>query len=74
MNCYDVVGYADTENGYCVCLNCVTEEEKAKFHPIFADSEWDAYPSCDRCLEAITDVRLTEEGRKYHEEMEGNDV
>jgi len=74
MKSYDVVGYANTEDGYRVCLDCVTEKEKAEFHPIFADSEWDAYPSCDRCLEAIEDVCLTEEGRKYYEERSGDNV
>lgn len=40
--------------------------DKDKFSPIFADSEWDSYPTCDVCREAITEVRLTEEGRRYH--------
>lgn len=65
MKSYDVVGYADTENGYCICLDCVTNEEKELFAAIFHDSEWDTYPSCDRCLEAIEDVQLTEWGNQH---------
>ena len=71
MNSCDVVGYANTEDGYCICLDCVTDEQKEAFHPIFADSEWDAYPSCDGCLGAIDDVCLTPDGLwlEVHEQM-----
>jgi len=59
MRSYDVVGYANTEEGYCICLDCINEADKDKFAPIFADSEWDYCPSCDVCHEAITGVSLT---------------
>lgn len=68
MHSYDVLGYANTEDGYCICLDCITEAEKETFYPIFADSEWDCYPSCDRCFEAIEEVRLTIYGRKQLKE------
>ena len=66
MKSFDVVGYANTEDGYCICLDCINEDDKERFQPIFADSEWDSYPTCDVCLETIEDVNLTDEGRKYH--------
>jgi len=74
MKSYDVVGYTNTESGYCVCLDCVTKTEKEEFCPIFADSEWDAYPSCDRCSKTIENVCLTEEGMKYYEGKSGNNA
>ena len=60
MKSYDVVGYADTENGAAYCVDCGDEET---MEPIFAGSEWDSYPVCDNCGETIEDVNLTLEGQ-----------
>src|SRR5258708_4676947 len=61
MNSTDIVGWTSPA-GYALCTDCVDEE--GDLHPIFADSEWDSYPSCDRCNQAIEDVQLTEYGLK----------
>lgn len=51
---YEITGYADTENGCCYCLNCVDEEDREKFTPIFLGDEWDAPgPCCDKCFDPI---------------------
>lgn len=60
MKCYEVVGYAH-EDGYAICADCATTQECKECAPIFADSEWDSYPTCDRCLCAIEDVCLIEQ-------------
>ena len=62
MNACDVVGYA--EDGSVYCTDCASEG-----NPVFADSEWDYFPTCDGCGEKITDVSLTEEGIKYELEQ-----
>ena len=59
MKSYDILGYANTKDGYCVCPECTAETEQAEWAPIFADSEWDSSPSCDRCHREI-EVNLVE--------------
>ena len=62
-----IEAYANTEDGYHVCLSCVTPEEEKIFTPLYhsdlfeyayADYELGCsdspnYPSCDRCREEI---------------------
>lgn len=70
MRSCDVVAWADTEHGAVVCLDCaaVGEPEREGWAAVFADSEWDSFPTCDRCHEAIYDVGLTRDGIEYHKE------
>lgn len=70
MRSYDVVAWADTEHGAVVCLDCTSpgEADGKEWSPVFAGSEWDSFPSCDRCREAVYDVALTPDGVEYHKE------
>lgn len=70
MRSYDVVAWADTEHGCVVCLDCARpgEPEREEWVAVFAGSEWDFFPSCDRCHEAVYDVGLTSDGIEYHKE------
>jgi hypothetical protein len=71
MYSFDVVGYVDCD--CIVCPNCATPEEMEDpngLPVIFADSEWDSYPVCDRCGSEITDVCLTEIGIDYIETID----
>ena len=63
MKSYDYEGYA--MEGYCLCENCATDKDKEAGYPIFADSEWDYYPSCDLCGKIFDYINLTDEGRNY---------
>lgn len=63
MKSYDVLGYA--LDGYVVCSDCSTEEDDKNGDAIFADSEWDSYPTCDRCLQEIEDIQLTTDGIEW---------
>jgi hypothetical protein len=61
------MAYANTQDGYHICLNCVTEEEKEKFYPLYHSDLYDYkyadyelgladepnQPSCDKCLNPI---------------------
>lgn len=64
MNACEVVGYTYDASFYCSvdCLpegiSCNDEEVCA----VFADSEWDYYPTCDSCGEQCEDVSLTGDG------------
>ena len=58
---YEITGYADTENGCTYCLDCVDEEDKEKFTPIFLGDEWGAPgPACDNCFELIEITNLVQ--------------
>lgn len=62
-----ILGYANTEDGYHVCVACTTDEEKERFFPLglshlyeYKYADWDHgaaedfnQPSCDRCHEPI---------------------
>jgi len=50
---YEIVGYANTEDGYYICLSCIEEDEKENFKPLFLSDEYDYIPSCDRCFSCI---------------------
>ncbi len=48
MESYDY--YAVTYSGTCYCLDCVpANADLDETTPIFADSEWSYYPTCDKC-------------------------
>jgi len=63
----NIQAYANTEDGYHVCVSCTTDEEKERFHPLglselyeykYADYDHGSaedfnQPSCDRCHEII---------------------
>lgn len=60
MNSTDIVGY--THNGEAYCTNCIPAIDDS---PIFADSEWDSFPTCDNCREEITSINLTDKGKEW---------
>lgn len=61
MKTYDY--YAATYDGDVYCLNCLVESiHDPAVHPIFANSEWDSYPSCTVCGKEIDYVVLIEGG------------
>lgn len=50
MKSYDY--YAVTYGASVYCVGCLPSDVKAEdesVHPVFADSEWDSYPTCDSC-------------------------
>jgi len=52
---YEITGYAH-EDGFAICVDCATPEEKDErkgLYPITLGDEWDSPPSCDRCNEHI---------------------
>jgi hypothetical protein len=56
---------AVTFNGAVYCTGCLPEGvdvDSDDVCPIFADSEWDYFPSCDTCLKLHTYMNLTDEG------------
>jgi len=65
MKATDVVAYA--EDGAIYCPNCANESESME--PVFADSEWDSFPTCDACGEKIKEVSLTRGGVAYELEQ-----
>lgn len=55
---------AVTYDGAVYCTqHCPVALNHEGVFPIFADSEWDYYPSCDVCHEKHTYVNLTDKGR-----------
>jgi hypothetical protein len=56
MKSFDVVGYTDGDGGV-YCPGCAADPEN--MNPIFVDSEWDYYPTCDACQGVIDEVGLT---------------
>jgi len=64
---YDFDAVAYDAAVYCVlCLPPGVDLENEGVHPIFADAEVDAYPTCDVCGTLHDYVSLTEEGRRQH--------
>jgi hypothetical protein len=60
---FDAVAY----DGAVYCTQCLPEgitTESDGVSPIFADSEWDAYPVCDHCHGVHDYVSLTDYGRR----------
>lgn len=62
---YEAVAY----DGAVYCTGCLPDEvsidDTDYVQPIFASSEWDYYPCCDKCGEVHDYVGLTDEGRKH---------
>lgn len=64
MKSYDY--NAVTYDGACYCTECLPEGvdvENEEVSPIFAGSEWDYYPVCDKCGEVHEYVGLTTDGQ-----------
>lgn len=71
MKAYDFD--ACTYEGVIYCTECLpdgVDENSEGVHPIFANSEWDAYPCCDACFTEHDYVDLTDDGRKWFAERE----
>lgn len=48
MRCFDYEAVA--MDGSVLCVECVPDNiDVESLDPIFADSEWDTYPVCDKC-------------------------
>ena len=45
-------------NAAAVCRDCATETESESAPPVFASSEWDYRPVCDRCFAEIEGVTV----------------
>ena len=59
---YEAVVY----DGAVYCVECCPfPTDSDEVFPVFADSEWDCYPSCDKCGRQHDYVRLTIEGMEY---------
>jgi hypothetical protein len=69
MNSADVVGY--TYDGEFYCVDCWEGDVDEETGVVFADSEWDYYPTCGTCHEQCKDVSLTSEGELYETEANG---
>ena len=66
MRSHDYGAVVYRSDVYCIgCCPTPTEDEEA--YPIFADSEWDYFPVCDKCGEVHDYVTLTEDGRAFME-------
>ena len=56
-------------DGEVYCCECLPDEARTKnndeCNPIFASSEWDYYPVCNKCEEQHKYVGLTDAGRIY---------
>lgn len=64
MKAYDFD--AVTYDGAVYCVQCLPKglnDESEGVHPIFADSEWDSYPVCDKCGAIHHYVSLTSYGQ-----------
>jgi len=61
---YDAMTY----DGAVYCTECLPDGVNPKsdeVFPIFADSEWDYYPTCDVCGYKHEYMSLTSDGEKY---------
>lgn len=75
MKSYDYNAYAYGGEVYCInCLPNPTEyldlDKDERPYPIFADSEWDYYPSCSVCGLVHDYVGLTDYGREVESNQE----
>ena len=76
MKSHEVVGYVYEGAAYCAeCFlksnnNAIDDDTDTA---IFADSEFDSYPTCGDCGEAIEDVKLSPDGlvAKWWAEIDG---
>jgi hypothetical protein len=59
-------------DGEVYCSGCEPEDaDQEEMHPVFADSEWDYYPTCSHCGYRHEYVSLTSEGERYEREQAG---
>lgn len=77
MHAYDYEAVVFDGEVFC-CECCPADVESDDVMPIFACSEWDAYPTCANCNAAHQYVGLTTEGWAYEhgepcEEPEADD-
>ena len=62
MKSCDIIGeiwWDEYENATVLCANCAQRlngELGLSNSPIFANDEWDYYPTCDKCNETIAVV------------------
>ncbi len=59
---------AVTFDGGVYCKGCLPQGVKlddSRVSPVFADQEWDSYPTCDKCGTQHKYVSLTSDGRYY---------
>jgi len=69
MKSYDFDAVAYDGAIYCVdCLPDVIGLDSEEVSPVFADSEWDSYPTCDACHFEHDYVNLTSDGRTWKRE------
>lgn len=62
---------AVTWNGAVYCVDCLPDGVNVPdedVHPVFADSEWDCYPTCDACHAEHDYVNLTSDGWVWYRE------
>ena len=57
-----VVGYVPQDSGLVLCVDCTPKNKRGEYTSVFADSEWDYRPACDKCGRTL-DVRLTQYGQ-----------
>ena len=70
MKSFDYEAYTYGADIYCIeCLPEGVDPNSDEVHPIFADSEWDYWPSCCNCGAVHDYVSLTPEGREYESEF-----
>lgn len=68
MKAYDFEACAFDCEIYCnECLPEGVNTDSPEVHPVFADSEWDYYPTCCQCGTVHDYVSLTTEGREHEE-------
>lgn len=65
---FDAVVYTANDTSVVLCVAClppgITINDRSVY-PIFADSEWDSAPVCDRCGKQHDYVNLTNEGASH---------
>jgi hypothetical protein len=73
MHAYDFEACVFDGEIYCnECLPDGVDTDCEDVHPVFADSEWDYYPTCCACGETHDYVSLTTEGREYETQRTDN--
>lgn len=67
---FDAVAY----DGEIYCNECLPDGEDTDHEdvsPVFADSEWDYYPTCTHCGYKHEYMSLTSDGERYEQEQAG---
>lgn len=63
---FEAVAY----DGAVYCLSCLpdgVDSDSEECSPVFADSEWDCYPTCDACQAEHDYVALTSDGIRWRQ-------